>query len=107
MKQLFLLPLLTLTFSACTFSVNNKEPSANQSVQVNEEWKLVESNYTLGVYYGKDIMVYMPEDYDYVAYQLTINETTNVNVKRKAKGSEIYKVDTFIGNNISIIIWCN
>lgn len=110
MKKLFLLPLLTLTLTGCGMSFSNKEtnnPSANQSAQISEEWHVVDSEHTLGIYYGKDIMVYLPDDYDFVSYQIIQEPIITVNVKKRAKGNETEKTDIFIGNNISVVVWGN
>ena len=90
MRKLFLLPLVAISLVGC---------SNDQS-----KWTSIYDPQAIKITYGSQVKEYGFYAYTTLAYSVNDAKTV-VKVKYTKPNEESEKVDTFIGNNVSIVIW--
>lgn len=104
MKKLFLLPILAMTLVACDLSTTNNSSVSTQ--ETNEiVWVKVNDKETLEISVGNDIYYYNPDGYKDLSYSISGNGYLKAQVKMTILTSEKVVIDTFIGSNVSVVVW--
>lgn len=94
MKKLFLLPLLAITLTGCN----------NENIG---KWVEVGKTESLGIVINEECaFTYSYDDYESIYYSaICENYLTTVKVKHNKIDEPTFYVDTFIGDNITIVVW--
>ena len=66
-------------------------------------WTQVKDNEALIIFYGSEYRSYFGDSCEYLAYQHNKNYTT-IKVKYQIK-EQSQSVDTYMGNNLNIMVW--